>query len=798
MLKTLPPFLLVALLTLLSACDSASVPIASIASPIDAGAQDSETDTQDANDVDIESEEDDSEDMGQGEDTPDVMLPACQDDDLGPSSPQRPHALPSADRLEGLAACGAETDWFQADLQAGDTLSLALEVLSEPGLALRIFEGDQEVQRLNLGPGLQATRRRIEATGPVLVSVAAADGESRVAYGLGASVERGSPDDCLETPEEPNDAPTAAFEARAPLSIDAAICDADVDWYAFEVPAGGTLTISIDFAHALGDLDMRLFTSGDLESPLARSESTSDAEKIAAGPFDTDTRILLEVFGFRGATNAYRLSALPFGPPDFTARVEGAVEFEDRLQDASGFTGATQGAPGRSLRVEVVRVSDGNPVASGITDQRGVYGVDFGAHAGERYRVRALARAEVGALSGRVRDRSPARAIYALIGEDFEPVGEDVIEQPPLRAGSGQAIGGAMNIADTLGQGLGFVAGFTDRGMPALSVDWSPGEAFACGSCYGESRLSLGGALEDPDEYDDDIILHEFAHYFVDHLSRDSSPGGPHRDMRVSPRLAYGEGVAYFFASMVQGDPWVVDTFLEDARAIDLEAVTQQMEARDDFFGTSTGDAQGLLREEIVAAVLWDALDPFDEAEPFDRVELGEAGHMHLLLDVFGGEIAPEDRGAPGLDLMDWLNAASCAFPQAIASLAEITEDRRWPWDPEQDIGCPRQKGSLPSPVSLERRGDSIWAVARGALPGLTLRVMEDEGRARWSWVRCGEWPCVVSKGAKRDLAVAVGGRAGGRFVGASWLGDEARRRLLDGEVSASPAGPIRQYYSRK
>ena len=486
----------------------------------------------------------------------------------------------------------------------------------------------------------------------------------------------------------------------------------------------------------------------------------------------------MEVFGFRGATNPYRLDAQRFGEADFEAGFEGQITLEDKLHDASGFTGEVRQIPARGIVVEVVRSLDGAAVATGLTDSEGRYAITYGAHEGQAYALRVLAVVSVGGYRAVVRDRTEARAIYAMEGEAVAP-DPGQIERVDLLASHEAAVGGALHIADVTGEGFGFVAGFTERGMPPLTYRWAPGEAFGCGSCFSDNTISLGGQLEDPDEFDDDIILHEFGHYFVRNLSADSSPGGTHRDLRVSPRLAYGEGLAYFFASLVQGDPLVVDNFLGDARTIDLEAVTQQMEVREDFFGTSNGEITGDLREEIVGAILWDAFDPADEAEPFDRVEIGAEGHMRLLLETFGGEL-PSNLGARGIDLIDWLNAASCLFPEIEAPLASVVEDRRWPWEPDEHIDCDR-KGSLDALIGIEATPTGLYIVARAPLSGpLELRVFHDEGhKARWRALSCDALPCLLSPQVDPHSALAVAGRHEGRFIGASHVGKAALARML-------------------
>lgn len=65
----------------------------------------------------------------------------------------------------------------------------------------------------------------------------------------------------------------------------------------------------------------------------------------------------------------------------------------------------------------------------------------------------------------------------------------------------------------------------------------------------------------DPDEFDDDIILHEFGHQVADLLSKDHSMGGAHTIYSyVDLRLSWSEGLAHYLSSAFRNDPTHVDS----------------------------------------------------------------------------------------------------------------------------------------------------------------------------------------------------------------------------------------------
>lgn len=102
---------------------------------------------------------------------------------------------------------------------------------------------------------------------------------------------------------EPNDVGDEAPFVTAPFSASAAIgTSSDRDLFVFDT-GGDQRRVRIHFSHAVGDLDLYLWTaSGAL---VARSESTTDVEEIvgalAAG------RYIVEVRGYAGATGTYSL-----------------------------------------------------------------------------------------------------------------------------------------------------------------------------------------------------------------------------------------------------------------------------------------------------------------------------------------------------------------------------------------------------------------------------------------------------------------------------------------------------------
>lgn len=366
--------------------------------------------------------------------------------------------------------------------------------------------------------------------------------------------------------------------------------------------------------------------------------------------------------------------------------LSGRVTYDDRVYDEGGFTGAIESLPARGVTVHLLYPGE-TILAETITLPDGSFGFSTSAARidGGIMAVRALAESRYLAAEVRTVDRRDGAnyGIRAEYGVPDETVARDDIN---LHASATTSIGGAMNIVDAVWGAWDTMPELAAIASPPLVFAWQAGLSYSCGSCYSNNRVSLGGGLDDPDEYDDDIILHEFGHFFVVHFSRDSSPGGPHRDRIVEPTLAYGEGLAYFLVGMFRDNPLIIDNFEGSRRLVDMEAVTVEGGSSVGLTGTSNGQITGSLREEIVAGVLWDLFDEADEAEPFDTIAMGRQAMLALLRSM---RTAPlPNVGVRGIDLADLLNAATCRDDIRFSEAVELTDDVEFPWSEEDAVTC--------------------------------------------------------------------------------------------------------------
>ncbi len=110
-------------------------------------------------------------------------------------------------------------------------------------------------------------------------------------------------------------APNHSAEQAADIGTDVDrddlfICSGSPDWYRFDLEAGQSLLLFVEFDAQLGDLDIYLYAEGATErgTELASSTSPNQSEFIQFEATATGT-YLLEIEGFEGNQNAYRLFA---------------------------------------------------------------------------------------------------------------------------------------------------------------------------------------------------------------------------------------------------------------------------------------------------------------------------------------------------------------------------------------------------------------------------------------------------------------------------------------------------------
>lgn len=172
---------------------------------------------------------------------------------------------------------------------------------------------------------------------------------------------------------------------------------------------------------------------------------------------------------------------------------------------------------------------------------------------------------------------------------------------------------GAFNILDALQKGNALIMNAAPGLIPpALTVYWSEkNDAAALAKLTNgsirttffnaatNSAYILGDRNTDSDEFDDAVILHEYAHLLAAKFSRDDSNGGQHLlGDSLDPRIAWSEGWANFFSSAARGSSIYRDSKAGNAvLRLDIEE------------NVPVGDHPGYSSEASVDGLLWDLID---------------------------------------------------------------------------------------------------------------------------------------------------------------------------------------------
>jgi len=192
-------------------------------------------------------------------------------DNYEPNDSQRAAQSIVTGSYQNAWVCDTDEDYFSFTANAGDILNFDLDHLSNEGeIAARLYDGS------SVRPLATSTQ---DTTGAVLTHTAqsqttyflnvylASDIGTVVgnSYSLDASIGM-TPGSCSLDRYEPNDTRTAASAISVGVHSNLYSCNLDEDHYLVRLSAGDIVTISADFNHAEGDIDLRLYEPGNFTS----------------------------------------------------------------------------------------------------------------------------------------------------------------------------------------------------------------------------------------------------------------------------------------------------------------------------------------------------------------------------------------------------------------------------------------------------------------------------------------------------------------------------------------------------
>jgi hypothetical protein len=348
--------------------------------------------------------------------------------------------------------------------------------------------------------------------------------------------------------------------------------------------------------------------------------------------------------------------------------VGGKVTFIKRLHDERGLTGARVVLPVRYALVELVLQVDGRTVGRTYTDENGNYCVQASGVPSQFPDVypRVATRTNPDRFKIAVVDsiNNPQPSVYSRPGASLDGTAPGIYDRDiaiPVWADLGSGVlfslSGAFNILDVATRGAETAIQMAGRPPTAeLLIGWTPGTVFGSGTIgtyfVGDERIQSIAGIElsggaggidpdsgDHDEFDDDVILHEYGHFMAYSVSSPAEAGGPHylNDSTQDIRLAWSEGWATFLSAAVRNSPVMVNTRGGDpghpehdfSYAFDIERPHSDVLSHPSI-GTPLEEHGVYTTSEVsVASVLWDLYDSRNESG--DRFTLTLRG----VWDVF-------------------------------------------------------------------------------------------------------------------------------------------------------------------
>src|SRR3989441_1445751 len=258
--------------------------------------------------------------------------------------------------------------------------------------------------------------------------------------------------------------------------------------------------------------------------------------------------------------------------------------------------------PVRNARVEVFSRSTQSIVAVSETDQLGRFSVPVPLD--PSLTVRVVSRLRFSNL--RVADNTNLNALYTISSDiDGRQPNSGVLVADTSR------VSGAFNILEMV-QRANETIRMADTAIdpPPVTIFWSTKNTRRTGNVaqgfIGTSFFNvanntayiLGDRNEDSDEFDDAVIVHEYGHMLATRFSRDDSPGGAtHIGDILDPRVAWSEGWANFFSSVVRNDP----VWRDDSGPNGINVYRFDLSDK-----IPAGDNPGYWSETSVGTLLWE------------------------------------------------------------------------------------------------------------------------------------------------------------------------------------------------
>lgn len=305
--------------------------------------------------------------------------------------------------------------------------------------------------------------------------------------------------------------------------------------------------------------------------------------------------------------------------------ISGKIEYEDREYGLTGFTNNTTNyyKASRYAEVEIINSATSGAVASAFTNSSGIYRISSSGFTNVTSAYLRVISNTTANTTGK-----PEIEIDDLSGNLYAVSCDSAFAPQPgtsvttnLSIPTSNQAAGAFNLMDAFTSGGEFIYSLAATDPPLLKAYWETGNTDGTWYCssYDSTYCKLGEGIYvlsdtvggDTDEYDDDVLWHEYGHFVAAKFSKDDSQGGIHylNDHTLDLRLAWSEGWGDFFPTAVK--TWLNSTntaLLSTASGVSASYYIDTSDTTGWSFdiGNNSGDPYIYSSNEVaVANILW-------------------------------------------------------------------------------------------------------------------------------------------------------------------------------------------------
>lgn len=325
----------------------------------------------------------------------------------------------------------------------------------------------------------------------------------------------------------------------------------------------GSGSVTVTWSAVTGATSYNVYSS-----PSAAVSKATGTKHTVTGTTYVDTGLLngtqyyYVMTSVNGSVESADSSVVSAIPGD-VGLISGTITYEDKELGADAsvrhtgyFTGNTTMKAVRYAVVDVVSATTSSILHTTLTNSLGMYSIPISTGTTSVYvRVNSEATPTGGTQPITVMNLSNDR--YGVPSANITLTGSANVN---ISIPTTNLAAGAFNILDVMTTGYDFIKSLAGS-YPAvpLNVFWAPGNlkgTYYCkkGCTQGNVIYVLSQTGGDTDEYDDDVLWHEFGHFVASTYSLDDSPGGIHYlgDDEQDLRLSWSEGWGNFFPGAVK------------------------------------------------------------------------------------------------------------------------------------------------------------------------------------------------------------------------------------------------------